>query len=239
MLSVKCLWLWGVKVTHYCFPHGLHYTEGSDFLFLKGGEWYDLPLGLWEDEINVFFSNSSTKYQYKTKQKPLEIVYETRLRKLWKVAHWDDWEVSFFSLLLPYICQTWSIQSNLKHQQVHTKMPQQNSALPKYQKRRILAMQKTFRWFCFTPENVPHTCIHTHTHTFTHKWLQSSKCQHDSLDTMLKKCKEHLHTSRHLILNSNSFHRISEDHPHPEAMRDPSTSKQEIILLLRIWKHLN
>ena len=83
------------------------------------------------------------------------------------------------------------------------------------------------------------TYMHTHTHTFTHKWQQSSICQHDSLDTMLKKCKEHLHTSRHLILNSNSFHRISEDHPHPEAMRDPSTSKQEIILLLRIWKHLN
>ena len=57
--------MWGVKVTHYCFPHGLHYTEESDSLFLKGGEWYDLPLGLWENEINVFFSNSSTKYQYK------------------------------------------------------------------------------------------------------------------------------------------------------------------------------
>jgi len=97
--------------------------------------------------------------------KSLEIVYETSLRKLLKVAHWEDQEVSFLGLLLPYICQTWSKQSNLKYQQVHTKMSQQNSALPKYQKRSSLEMQKTFRLFCSIPEKVPHTHTHTHTHT--------------------------------------------------------------------------
>ena len=83
------------------------------------------------------------------------------------MAHWDDQEVSFLGLLLPYICQTWRKQSNLKYQQVHTKMSQQNSALPKYQKRSSLEMQKTFRLFCSIPEKVPHTHTHTHTHSHT------------------------------------------------------------------------